>query len=100
MGQVIDVVAELRRDNKNARDIDLKICGDAIRTYVEAAENVERNGAICAHPRTGSPIENPYLKIMASQAGLLSGMRLVNTDRVFKLLTEAQKAPQTLGETG
>ena len=44
---MIDVVAELRRDNKNARDIDLKICGDAIRTYVEAAENVERNGAIC-----------------------------------------------------
>ena len=32
-------------------------------TYLEAQENIERNGSIVAHPRTGSPMENPYLKV-------------------------------------
>lgn len=32
-------------------------------SYLEAAENLERNGTIVAHPRTGTPMENPYLKV-------------------------------------
>jgi len=31
--------------------------------YVEAQENIDRNGNIVAHPRTGAPMENPYLKV-------------------------------------
>jgi len=36
---------------------------DAWAEFVEAVANVERNGAVCAHPRTGAPIENPYLRV-------------------------------------
>lgn len=31
--------------------------------YLEAQENIDRNGNIVAHPRTGAPMENPYLKV-------------------------------------
>ena len=31
--------------------------------YIAAQENIETNGAIVADPRTGSPIQNPYLVV-------------------------------------
>lgn len=85
MGE-IDIVAELREDNPKAREMDLRIYADAMRTYSEAARNVATNGAICSHPRTGSPIENPYLKIQAQQGAILTKMRAIKSDRVAALL--------------
>lgn len=32
-------------------------------TFVEAEDNILRNGNIVAHPRTGAPMENPYLRV-------------------------------------
>ena len=57
-------------------------------TYHEAADNVERNGAMCAHPRTGAPIENPYLKIRASQGAVLAKMRHIKGDRALQALND------------
>lgn len=31
--------------------------------YVEAMENIQANGAVVANPRTGAPIDNPFLKV-------------------------------------
>jgi phage terminase small subunit len=36
---------------------------DAVDLYNEAAKNISEFGAVTAHPRTGAPIENPYIKI-------------------------------------
>jgi phage terminase small subunit len=36
---------------------------DVFMTYREAQRNIDQNGAVVAHPRTGAPLENPYLKI-------------------------------------
>lgn len=88
MGE-IDILGELRADNPKAREMDLRIYADAMRTYSEAAKNVAANGAICSHPRTGSPIENPYLKIQAQQGAILTKMRTIKSDRVSSLLSEA-----------
>lgn len=87
MGE-IDIAAELALDNPNAREIDLRIYADALRTYHEAARNVRANGAICSHHRTGSPIENPYLKIQAQQGAILTKMRAIKSDRVSAMLSE------------
>lgn len=89
MGQVIDLVAELRKDNRSARTIELQVFADALRTYHEASDNVNRNGAICAHPRTGTPIENPYLKIQTQAGNVLAKMRTIKSDRVVQLLKDA-----------
>jgi len=88
MGEVIDLVAELRADNPKASAIALRVYADALRTYHEAAANVATNGAICSHPRTGAPIENPYLRIQAQQAAILTKMRSIASDRVLRLLQQ------------
>lgn len=89
MGKVIDIGAELSKDNPRVSSIDIKIYADALRTYSEASLNVLTNGAICSHPRTGAPIENPYLKIRAQQAVVLGRMARIKSDRVLKLIQAA-----------
>jgi len=86
MGKVVNIAAELRKDNPRASEVALKIYADALRTYNEAAANVLANGAICSHPRTGAPLENPYLKVQAQQAAILGKMPQIKSDRVQKLL--------------
>ena len=89
MGEVaIDIEAELRADNPKTPAVTLRLYADAMRVYREAAANVREHGAIVAHPRTGAPIENPYLAVMQRQAATLHKMR-VRGDRVLALL-EAQ----------
>lgn len=83
---MIDIPAELAKDNPYATKITLEIFADALRTYNEAAQNVLENGAVCSHPRTGTPIENPYLKIRSQQAAVLAKMRAIKSDRVQRLL--------------
>jgi len=86
MGQIINIFNELRKDNLTKRSIDLQVFADALRVYIEAARNVRENGAIVAHPRTGAPIENPYLKIQTTKGIVLAKMSTVKSDRVMKLL--------------
>lgn len=88
MGKVIDIATELERDNPRVRSVDLRVFADALRIYQEAAENVAANGAICSHPRTGAPIENPYLKIQAQQGAILGRMKTIKSDRVMDLLSK------------
>jgi len=58
-----EVVALLRRDNPNARADDVAMYADCFVDYQEAQQNIEKNGNIVLHPRTGQPIENPYIKV-------------------------------------
>lgn len=98
MGKMIDIQAELAIDNPNSSSIRIAIYADALRTYHEAAENVRRNGAICSHPRTGSPIENPYLKICGQQAAIIGKMERIKSDRVLKMLRAAAEANSPGGD--
>lgn len=61
-----EVLAILRRDNPSARADDVAMYADCFMDYREAAENIAKNGNIVAHPRTGSPIDNPYIKVKAN----------------------------------
>jgi hypothetical protein len=36
---------------------------DVFLEYREASENIEKNGTLVSHPRTGVPMANPYLAI-------------------------------------
>ena len=88
MGE-ITIIEELRADNPVAKGTDLQLYADALQIYVEASKNVQEHGAICAHPRTGTPLENPYLKVMATQGRVLASMRKIKGDRVMRLLTSS-----------
>lgn len=79
-----EVVTILRRDNPSARADDVAMYADCFMDYREAAENIAKNGNIVAHPRTGSPIENPYIKVKASaMAQLRKIARLKKTDALW-----------------
>lgn len=53
---------------------------DAFLEYREASENIDKNGAIVAHPRTGNPIENPYISIRDRAGKKLDSMRKLKAD--------------------
>lgn len=61
-----EVIALLKRDNPSARSDVVSMYADCFLDYKEAADNIAKNGNIVAHPRTGSPIDNPYVKVKAS----------------------------------
>lgn len=89
MGKVtgpLDLEAELRKDNPGAKATDLRVYADALQVYVEASRNIRANGAVCQHPRTGAPIENPYLKIQTAQGAVLAKMPRIKGDRALALL--------------
>lgn len=95
MGKVIDIFAELRSENPSKRSVDLRIFADALQIYREAAKNVEANGAVVSHPRTGAPIENPYLKIQTVNGAVLSKMSSIKSDKLM-LLLDAEMREKTI----
>lgn len=86
MGEVNNWSVELRADNPKAKELDLVIALDYLRIYCEGAQNVRKNGAIVAHPRTGAPIENPYFVIVIKAGQSLSKLRSLKLDRVLALM--------------
>lgn len=61
-----EVISILRRDNPKGREDDVAMYADCFMDYREAQDNISKNGNIVAHPRTGQPIENPYIKVKAT----------------------------------
>lgn len=73
----------LEADNPRASRTDLVVYLDALIIYIKASENVRRNGAICQHPRTGTPIDNPYLKVMASASAVFRKYPKIKADNAL-----------------
>lgn len=74
----------LEEDNPGAKVDDVELYTHQFLTYLEAAENVLANGTIVAHPRTGAPMENPYVKVRATAQGQLKKIkRLRKLDRLW-----------------
>jgi phage terminase small subunit len=48
---------------------------DAFEEYRVASANIAEHGVVVAHPRTGAPLENPYLKIRDKALQKLQSMR-------------------------
>lgn len=91
----MDIINILRNDNQKASDIEIKIYADTLKTYCEASKNIETHGSIVFHPRTGAPIENPYLKLRTSAGATLAKMRRINGSRALKAELERPDNPTT-----
>ena len=68
----------LERDNPAFRRSTLTMYADAFVDYQEAESNISKNGAIVAHPRTGTPIDNPYLRVRNQAARVMAGKPFAN----------------------
>lgn len=86
---MVDLEAELALDNPKASAVALRLYADALRTYVEASASVRLRGSVVMHPRTGSPIDNPHLKVMERAGAQLAKMPRIRADRVLRLAEEA-----------
>ena len=93
-----EVLGVLRRSNPTAREQSVQLYAQAFLEYVEAVENIERNGTICAHPRTAQPIENPFCRVKAAAMSAMNKMiRQLDSDPLWKWW-EIQNAPELDGE--
>lgn len=79
-----EVIETLRRDNPAASSDLVIMYADCFMDYKEAADNIAKNGNIVAHPRTGSPIDNPYIKVKTAAMNQLRKMgRLKNVGALW-----------------
>jgi len=56
---------------------------DAFMEYMMATQNIDEFGVIVKHPRTGNPIENPYLVIRDRALKKLQAMDNVQCDQLW-----------------
>lgn len=84
MGKITreEALAILMAENPSRRHVVEMYLGHLF-TYLEAQDNIERNGAIVAHPRTGTPIENPYLKVRSEAMKDMRKLALKGLDKLW-----------------
>lgn len=87
MGEIVkaEVVATLQRLNPGAKPAVIQIYADALISYRLAQANIDEYGAIVNHPRTGAPIENPYLRVQAAAAKQMLAQKHFKTDGLWDL---------------
>lgn len=67
-------------ENPKARLGDIVQYLQAFEKYQKAQANIDEYGLIVIHPRTGVPIENPYLKIQIQAQAILRKFIHLKTD--------------------
>ncbi len=75
-----EILKVLRRENPAAKLDKVTIYADAMVEYLAAQANIAQHGSIVFHPRTGAPIENPYLKVRNAASKLLVSLGLRSGD--------------------
>jgi phage terminase small subunit len=75
----------LRRLNPKANLQAIELYAQNFLLYQEATENIQQNGAIVSHPRTGQPMENPYLKVQATSEARLQKMHRMNSNELWQV---------------
>jgi len=65
----------------------LNMYADAFAEYSAAMANIGEHGTVVQHPRTGAPIDNPYLRIRDGAAKSLKDPRFVRlkTDQLWEV---------------
>ena len=76
----IEIIKYLQKANPQATLERISIYADAFSDYRTAQANINEHGVIVFHPRTGAPIENPYLKIRAGAIAIMRGAHLKADD--------------------
>jgi len=86
MGEISkeQILAVLNRLNPDAKSSDIVIYTDAFLEYRAAQSNISEHGSVVFHPRTGSPIDNPYVKVRDRASELLRKMRRIECDELWK----------------
>lgn len=74
-----EVLSELLRLNPSARPAEIAIYADAFCEYRAAQKNIDEHGSIVFHPRTGAPIENPYIRVRDKSSLIIQRLKTIKT---------------------
>jgi len=77
IGEAVD---QLRRSNRSASMAHLVAYATAWIEYEDADVNIRENGTIVYHPKTGAPINNPYMGIRDGAERRMTKIRGINAD--------------------
>ncbi len=78
-----EIVEILARDNPKAKLDSMNMYADAFLQYREASANIAQYGNVVAHPRTGTPLPNPYLPILAAARKAIESHTRLKTDSLW-----------------
>lgn len=78
-----DILEALQKQNPKARPSDLVIYADALTEYRKAQENIDDHGSIVFHPRTGAPIDNPYVRVRDRASALIRRMKTIKAEGLW-----------------
>jgi phage terminase small subunit len=92
------IVASLTADNPRAKLAEINLYAESFQQWQEATENIREHGAICAHPRTGQPMPNPYLVVQTAALKNLQRFARLRTDSLWRLDSDAQTVTANDGE--
>ena len=81
-----NILQILSDENPKAAASDIRMYADTFMAYSEAQINIQKTGNIVSHPRTGAPIQNPYLKVRDGAQAVLRKMRGIKSTTVWKLI--------------
>ena len=86
MGQMTreEALSALTRDNPKVKAADLAMYADAFVEYQAAQKNISEHGSIVFHPRTGAPIDNPFVRVRDRAGALMRRMRVVKADAIWR----------------
>lgn len=81
-----DVAAILRAANPTAPASQVEQYAAAWLEFRHADAKITALGTVIAHPRTGAPIDNPYLRIRAQAAATMAGLgEIRRADELWRL---------------
>lgn len=95
MVDVIVLARVLRAANPRADEAAIRAYAAALRDYAAAEANVAEHGAIVLHPRTGAPVENPFLGIRERSAAAMMKAKLRHTAEAWALIWPSDAAAGT-----
>jgi phage terminase small subunit len=79
-----EALAILRADNPAAPLAELTMYAEAFVLHRAASANIQRNGALKIHERTGAMVVNPHQSVVAEQMRVMLALQRVRkTDRLW-----------------
>lgn len=81
------VLSVLKQDNPTAVLSAMIAYRNLFVEYITAQRNIAANGSMVAHPKTGEPITNPYIKIRDGAHDRMGKIRL-KTDRLWGMYAD------------
>jgi len=82
-----DQVLSILEDANPSRPDLVAMYADQFGSYQEAQANIERVGNVCADPKTGKPIPNPYLVIRDNSRKAMLAMPKVKATALWAIVS-------------